>query len=321
MATKKTQTKRKSVWSAEGPARYINPQTSFGLHKLFGPQANKSMLQEFLQALLRCSKITTLRHFDPAQLGLRTDYYNAVYDIYCETSTGEKFVVEMQYSDYDYFNGKNGFYSTFPVTSQANKSKKWNFKIDAVYTIGILDFVFDEDEENKRKYQYIQHVPLSDTETKDTFYNKLTFICLELPNFHKRVASLKTPLDKWIYVLKHLPSLDDRPEVLQERVFERVFRVAEIKNLTPDEQFAYRVSQMHRWDMHNVVETAIRRAKEQKYTAAEKMYEEEKQARIEKEKIRAERLSEQAVAYEKELTAKEKKRAEIANLKSFLKKK
>ena len=77
--------------------RYINPYTDFGFKKIFGTEANKDILQHFLQSLLRLEgKITQLNYLNNARLGRLKHERGAVYDIYCETDGGEKFIVEMQ---------------------------------------------------------------------------------------------------------------------------------------------------------------------------------------------------------------------------------
>ena len=60
----------------------------------------------------------------------------------------------------------NGF-SSFPIREQAQRGSEWNFELQAVYTIAILDFVFDEDKDQKDKYRY--NVKLSDIETYKVF--------------------------------------------------------------------------------------------------------------------------------------------------------
>jgi hypothetical protein len=39
-------------------------------------------------------------------------------------------------------------------------------------------------------------------------------------------------MDRWLFCLKNLQSLDRRPQEVQGRVFERLFKAAEIKQLT-----------------------------------------------------------------------------------------
>ena len=74
----------------------------------------------------------------------------AIFDLYCKNAKGEYFIVETQKTEHQPTGGKDMplFYSTFPIQEQArNKEKDWNFKLKNVYTIGILDFEFDEDKE------------------------------------------------------------------------------------------------------------------------------------------------------------------------------
>jgi len=101
---------------------------------------------------------------------------------------------------------------------------RWRFGLKAVYTIGILDFVFDE---NKDDEDYFHHeVKLMDVNKKEVFYDKLTYIYLEMPKFRKTEAELKSLFDKWLYALKNLSRLLERPAILQERIFRMFFNVA-----------------------------------------------------------------------------------------------
>lgn len=129
----------------------------------------------------------------------------------------------------------------------------WNFKLEAVYTISIMDFVFDRYSESDGKFKH--HIQLTDTETHEVFYDKLTFIYLEMPKFNKTVDELETRFDKWMYLLKNLSKFHEIPAALQERVFKRLFDAAEIVKLNPQDQQAYRESLKHRWDFNNVVNT------------------------------------------------------------------
>ncbi len=69
------------------------------------------------------------------------------------------------------------------------------------------------------------------------FYDKLTFITIELPYFNKTIDELETNFDKWIYVLKNLDKFDRMPEKIKDKIFEKLFSIAEYINLTPQEPF------------------------------------------------------------------------------------
>ena len=54
----------------------------------------------------------------------------------------------------------------FVIRQQALKGK-WIFKLKAIYTIGILDFVFDEDKDDEEYYHHV--VKLMDVEKKKSY--------------------------------------------------------------------------------------------------------------------------------------------------------
>jgi predicted transposase/invertase (TIGR01784 family) len=176
----------------------------------------------------------------------------AVFDLYCESETGEKFIVEMQKAKQKYFKDRSVFYSTFPIRDQAQRGE-WDFQLNAVYTVGILDFVFDEDKSSPDYFHH--HVQLMETKRKKVFFDKLTYIYLEMPKFTKTEAELETHFDKWLYVIKNLPMLQDRPKRIQERVFERLFEAAEIARFDLSEREAYEESIKVYRDLKNVMDT------------------------------------------------------------------
>jgi hypothetical protein len=131
------------------------------------------------------------------------------------------------------------YYSTFPIRTQAQKAD-WNFELRAVFTIGILDFVFDQDKNELEKYRY--DIKFCDIETNKIFYDKLTFIYLEIPKFTKELSELETRFEKWLYAFKNFHKLDKLPIELQEKIFERLFELAEIAKFTPTQIDAYEES-------------------------------------------------------------------------------
>ena len=95
-----------------------------------------------------------------------------------------------------------------------------------------------------------------DVEDKHVFYDKLTFVYLEMPKFNKTEDELDGMMDKWLYVLRNLSRLMERPAALQERVFNRLFEQAEIARLSPTELRNYEESIKVYRDITNVVNTA-----------------------------------------------------------------
>lgn len=240
---------------AEVREKYINPFTDFGFKRLFGEEPNKDILLDFLNELLKDQqgKLVDLTYLKTEQLGKTELDRKAIFDLYCENEKGEKFIVEMQKSKQNFFKDRSVYYATFPIQEQAEKSD-WNYELKSVYTIGILDFVFDSDKREAERYRY--DVRLQDIDTNKTFYDKLTFIYFEMPKFNKSIDQLETRFDKWLYVLKNLHKLDRLPEKLKEEVFEKVFEVAEISKFTKEEYISYEDSLKYYRDLKNSLDTA-----------------------------------------------------------------
>jgi predicted transposase/invertase (TIGR01784 family) len=219
--------------------RYINPFTGFGFNRLFGTEANKKLLIDFLNVILPSQhqvKDLTYRSTENLVLDL---------DLYCQSEKGEKFIVEMQKAKHNYFKKRSIYYSSFPIQEQTEKGN-WNDKITPVYMIGILDFVFNEDKNDDSILHIVEQVS----------YENLKFIYLELPKFKKTIEQLNDHCDKWLFLLKHLSDLEDPPLPLQENVFMQLFEAARITNFSQAEMAAYENSLKHYRDMNSVIETA-----------------------------------------------------------------
>jgi predicted transposase/invertase (TIGR01784 family) len=239
----------------QGSGRYINPFTDFGFKKLFGTEFNKELLLDFLnQVLADREQITDLTYLNTENQGRTAADRKAVFDLYCENKEGEKFIIEVQNVKQQFFKDRSIFYATFPLQQQAQQGVEWDYNLKAVYTIGILNFSFPDQSDQPARYR--REIQLMDRHTGEVFYDKLTFIYLEMPRFRKTEEELETPFDKWLFVLKNLPLLEARPRQLQEKVFEKLFSQAEIAKLNPEEMKAYDESQKIYWDNYSVLVTA-----------------------------------------------------------------
>jgi predicted transposase/invertase (TIGR01784 family) len=240
--------------------RYINPFTDFGFKRIFGEEPNKDLLIDFLNSLLKGKElIRDLTYSRNEHVGRSDIDRKAIFDLYCENDKGEKFIVEIQKTKQKFFKDRSIYYSTFPIAHQAEQGD-WNFELKAVYTIAILDFTFDDEDREKT---VVSHVQLLDTRTKQLFYDKLTFVYLQMPNFNKTEDELSDHFDKWLYVFKNLHKLHDRPKRLQERVFEKLFTIAEIAKFSPVEADAYEESLMVYRDLKNSLDTAREEGREE----------------------------------------------------------
>lgn len=236
--------------------KYVNPFTDFGFKKLFGEEASKESLMDFLNSLLPShTTITALSFKSPFQTGRNEMDRKAIFDVYCENQKGEKFVVELQKAKQNFFRDRTIFYSTFPIQEQAQRGD-WDYRLTAVYCIGILDFTFDDYESEPERSEVVHTVQLKNQNNK-VFFDKLTYTYLEMPNFRKGEDELETKLDKWLYFIRNLEDFDSIPSILNEPIFETAFQLAELAKYSQDERLEYEGSLKTYRDVKNMIDYAF----------------------------------------------------------------
>jgi len=241
---------------SEFKEKYINPFTDYGFKRLFGEEPNKDLLLDFLNELLKEEQgtITELTYLKNEKLGVTELNRKAIFDLYCTNEKGERFIVELQKTKQKFFKDRTIYYSTFPIQDQAKVGSDWDFRLEKIYTIAILDFEFDEDKQYPNKFRY--DVKLTELELKEVFSDKLNFIYLEMPKFNKQIDELETRFDKWLYLIKNLHKLDRIPEKLKESIFLKLFETAEIAKFSLQEYQDYESSLKYYRDLKNSLDTA-----------------------------------------------------------------
>ena len=233
-------------------ARYINPYTDFGFKKLFGEEANKDLLIDFLNQLLPVHHQIVELHFRNVEgIAELSHERKAIFDIHCQTQSGERIIVEMQKAKVNFFKDRSLFYSTFPIKEQAKRGD-WDFRLAPIYMIAILDFQYDEQEE---KQKFLRSIKLKDQDG-DIFYDKLNFKFLQMPLFNKSETELENHFDKWLFFLKKLESFNEIPSIFQEPIFEKAFEVAEIAKMTAEQYQLYQDSLLTYIEVKEVIKTA-----------------------------------------------------------------
>ena len=251
MFTFATDNKKISMSLSESQSRYVNFYTDFAFKKLFGTEANKDLLLSFLNSRFEGQEVFhDIQYLNSEHLGQSSSDRRAVFYVYCENEKGEKILIEMQNGDREYFKDRSLYYSTFPIREQAKKGKGWDYELKRVYTICFLNFTFDKSDE------YSHEVKLVDLMTGEVFYDKLTYLYLEMPKYKKQLPQLNTLYEKWLYAIKHLGDLEERPAELKEAIFKRLFEQAEIAQYTPEERLDYEESLKNFRDWYSALKTA-----------------------------------------------------------------
>ena len=271
-------------------SRYINPFVDYGFKKLFATEANKDLLISFLNAILDDANdpVVDLIYKNVEQIGefngTRTNYF----DVYCETQNKRQFIVEMQNCWKPYFKDRTVYYAAKPIRNQGlvglrktedqlrrekvakrieaelkeiedererefqQSGKPWNFRLNEVYLIAIMNFTFSKKEYGPKSF--FHKIMLTDVDDHHVFYDKLTLYYVEMPKLDNIELELTTPREKWLHALYHLWSSDDYPKELDDEIFHKLYEQARIANFTPDQQLAYERSRKHYLDTFAEIE-------------------------------------------------------------------
>ena len=222
-------------------AKYINLMFDCSFKRVFGTEVNKDILIEFLKVVFPQFAITDITYIPTEQLGIMEDDRKAIFDVLCKTEDDKTFLVEMQRGAQKHFFERALYYTSFPIMKQGKKAiakeeegaGPWDFSLDGVFFLGILDFEYEQDEMTEHRYQLLE------TKTFKQMTDKLEFVFVEVAKFNKSEDELETDLDKWLYLLKNMSTLLERPAALRDRVFGRLFDVAEYARLDDEERKNY----------------------------------------------------------------------------------
>src|SRR5690606_24584906 len=258
--------------------KYINILTDWAFKRIFSGDSNKRNLIELLNDLLDGEKhIRDLAYLPTEELGDNSEQRRIIFDLKCIGDKGEIFLVEMQRVAHQNFRDRTVFSTSRIISNQYAQGDDFrDTELPEVYFIGILEFRMDADEQQR----YIRRVELADRDTGKVFYHKLKYIFLELVNFVKKDEEIRTDMDQWFWLFRHLHKADRLPAFLKKKVFGRIFNIAEISNLTTEELMAYNASIQAKWDWDNAVAYAVDTAVEKERAKTAKLLEKERAERL-----------------------------------------
>jgi predicted transposase/invertase (TIGR01784 family) len=215
--------------------KFINPFTDVGFKRIFGQEITKDLLIDFLNDLLKGERnILDITFLDKEQIPVFDKDRGLIYDIYCTTDTGEKIIVEMQNKYQKNFKDRSLYYLSQAISRQGERGADWDYSINAVYGVFFMNFILED-----KPSRYRRDVELIDRVTHELFNDKMRFIYLELPSFDKEEHDCETDFERWIYVLKHMDTLQRLPFKAQKLVFDKLEKIVDIASMTKEEREKY----------------------------------------------------------------------------------
>mgnify|MGYP000384135534 FL=1 len=239
--------------------KFINPFTDFGFKHIFGREMNKDILIEFLNDLLEGEHtIKDLRIMNNERLAETEQGRKVIFDIHCETDKGERIIIEMQNREQPHFKDRALYYLSHSVVEQGIKGT-WDYELAAVYGVFFLNFTLDEEngsDKNGKEGKFRRDIILADRENGQVFNPKFRQIYIELPRFSKEEEECETDFERWIYLLKHMDTLERMPFKAKKAVFDKLLEVADVANLSKEERIQYDEALKRYRDYKNTIDYA-----------------------------------------------------------------
>ena len=231
--------------------KFINPFTDFGFHRIFGQEVHKELLIDFLNQLLKDERhIIDITFLNPIQQPETIEDRGVIFDIHCRDDKGGWFVVEMQNGAQPYFYDRGIYYLSRAISNQGEKGKDWKFSLCPVYGIFLLNYKMGINS------KFRTDVILADRNTGRMFSDKIRQVYLELPWFTKEPDDCETDFERWLYLLKHMDTLERMPFKARKAVFDKLLEVADVANLSKDERILYDEALKRYRDYKNTIDYA-----------------------------------------------------------------
>ena len=232
---------------------FINPFVDRGFKILFGQESSKELLIELINDLLEGEHhVEDLSYMDKEDPSETTDGRGTVFDLLCRDQDGTTFIVELQNARQTYFYERALYYLCRMIASQGKKGESWEFELVPVYGIFLLNFRSGKTDKVRTD------LVIADRETGKQKSRNFREIFIEFPLFNKTESECETPLDYWLYNLKHMEQLEHLSFKGQKALFNRLEELARIANMNKKERAEYEAALKIYRDNENVVTTARR---------------------------------------------------------------
>jgi predicted transposase/invertase (TIGR01784 family) len=224
--------------------QFADVKNDIAFRKIFGNETKTEILVSFLNAVLKLEgkkRITSVEISNPYQVPIVLGAKSTILDVKAKDSSGNEYIVEMQFTDKAGFAKRVVYYSAKSYSSQLNEGQAY-YKLKKVIFIGILNFEFLKTD------NYLSRHLILDAETGEHKLKDLDFNFIELPKFTKTENELATLIDKWVYFIKNAKDLNVIPSNTDDKGLETAYTVADRHTWTKADLEAYEYAQIRETD-------------------------------------------------------------------------
>ena len=223
--------------------KYIDPFSDTGFKAIFGKQgSSEEVIRHLLNALFTgqpgFDPIEKVQFINNERTREHEDDKTIIHDVMCTTEKGHRFIVEMQASYQRQFMGRAIYYVSRGVTDQARlgaRSGEWKYDYAPVVGTFIAAHPIRELPE-----KVVTHGALSDLDSGKPIDLSVRYAFIQTSYFNKSEEECETEIDKLIYIIKNMATLNEIPFKERENdVYEQIDQLAQYASLSVGERDRY----------------------------------------------------------------------------------
>lgn len=237
-------------------SRYASVLLDSTFKRTFG--TDKELLMLFLEEVLPGRKIRDITYTNTVNTNHDSALHDSVFDVECvDADTGERFTVELQLDDQEFFYDRALFYASLMIEKQLPKGMA-AYEYPPVYVISLQNFRTHNPDKG-----FVFRFSLHEDSSNEKMTDRLNFIFLELPNARHYDTEGTSITEKICYTLAHMDTFEHRPPKLKGKFFEILFKLLEIANFAPDERVKYQHEMTTERDRINQLDYARKKGREE----------------------------------------------------------
>lgn len=236
---------------------FIKLRSDYGFKRVFGSPQHADVLKKFLNALFEGRMtITDVTFHDKEILPPDTGGKKIIYDVYCTTSTGYHFVVEMQQEQSEFFGKRMIFYISSSIYRQGLSGDSFAFK--PVYLIVITDF----DMKGLEK-RLVNEVVFMERNTNRIFTEDFKIFFLSLNQVSRYWDGCNSELERYLFLIKNMENLNKKSKPYMTGEYTEIFNASEMSSMAAEDVIAYKTSVLMEMEHHSAIDFAKEEGREE----------------------------------------------------------
>lgn len=219
--------------------RFARLTYDYAFKVVFGSEGREKLLLALLNRIIPGVGLVELQFLPTEKVVPNVSEYKSAFDVYCKDSSGRRVLIEMQIGRQRYFNKRAMFYCSYGIQDQAKdaieekkkKGERWDYNYNPVYIVGFLNY--------KSKYidriegdlmPYITTYHMRSDKSNRLLEDGANVIMIDLEGFTKEYGECMNMLEKWLYSIKNIHTLEEAPEDVKGSELDDLYKSADLMN-------------------------------------------------------------------------------------------